>query len=194
MNLKDIAHISGKPGLHRILKPTRSGVIIESLDTKKSRQVVGTQNRVSVLKEISIYTTTQESSEPLEKVMKLIFENFGTTIPIKSDDSAGEQSAFLEAILPEYDKTRVYQSDIKRLINWYEIISKNAPELFEEESEPASAEIPSEIIPEQVAVPEQVAIIEQAIENEITQELKTAEVKFDEISQKEATKGKELRK
>jgi len=130
MELQDIAHISGKSGLHRILKPTRSGVIVESLDEKKTKQVVGTQNRVSVLKEISIYTTDKDGSVLLENVLEKIFAKYNTSIPVTPESTTAEQGKFLESILPNYDKARVYNSDIKRLITWYGLLVKNAPELF----------------------------------------------------------------
>jgi len=130
MELQDIAHISGKSGLHRILKPTRSGVIVESLDEKKTKQVVGTQNRVSVLKEISIYTTDKDGSVLLENVLEKIFAKYNSTIPVTPESTTAEQGKFLESILPNYDKARVYNSDIKRLITWYGLLVKNAPELF----------------------------------------------------------------
>ena len=134
MELKDIAHISGKSGLHRILKPTRSGVIVESLDEKKAKQVVGTQNRVSVLKEISIYTTDKDGSVPLETVLEKIFDKYNNSIPVNPESSTSDQSKFLESVLPTYDKSRVYNSDIKRLVTWYGLLIKNAPELFEKKA------------------------------------------------------------
>ena len=72
MNFKDIASVAGKPGLYKIIKPTRSGVILEALDEKKSKLVAGMSMRVSVLSDISIYTPTEEGPAPLESVMKKI--------------------------------------------------------------------------------------------------------------------------
>ena len=60
MNFKDIATVAGKPGLYKILKPTRSGVILESLDEKKAKLVAGMSMRVSILSDISIYTMTDK--------------------------------------------------------------------------------------------------------------------------------------
>jgi hypothetical protein len=140
MNLKDIAHISGKSGLFKIIKPTRTGVIAESLDDKKLRQMVGMNNRVSVLKEISIYTLTEEGSEPLEKVMTRVYEKHAAILPVSPDASSTQLSDFLTDVLPEYDKSRVYASDIKRLVSWYEILLRHAPELFEQQPEEKTTE------------------------------------------------------
>lgn len=76
MEFKEIAAISGKGGLFRITKPTRTGVIVESIDEKNTRMVASAANRISILKEISVYTTTQEGSTPLENVLKKIYEEF----------------------------------------------------------------------------------------------------------------------
>ncbi len=72
MDFKELATVSGKPGLFKILKPTRSGVILESLDDKKTKLVAGIAQRVSILSDISIYTLTEEGAEPLKSVMQKI--------------------------------------------------------------------------------------------------------------------------
>jgi hypothetical protein len=121
---KEIATVSGKPGLYKILKPSRSGVILESLDEKKSKMVVGTSQRVSVLSEISIYTLTQEGAAPLEDVMKTIEKEFEGDTGLASDAD--------NDVLPEYDEGRVYASDIKKLINWYKIIRQYEPQVLQD--------------------------------------------------------------
>jgi hypothetical protein len=63
--------------LFRVLKPTRAGVILESLDEQRTRSVAGPQSRVSLLKEISIYTTDAEGSVPLEEVLRKIYAKYG---------------------------------------------------------------------------------------------------------------------
>jgi hypothetical protein len=129
---KEIATVSGKPGLYKILKPSRSGVILESLDEKKSKMVVGTSQRVSVLSEISIYTLTQEGAAPLEDVMKTIEKEFEGDTGLASDADNDEYKAFLKHVLPEYDEGRVYASDIKKLINWYKIIHQYEPQVLQD--------------------------------------------------------------
>src|SRR6218665_3696051 len=78
--LRDIAHISGKSGLYKILKPGRSGVIVETLDDKKQREMVNANARVSVLKDISIYTEDQNKSIPLSDIYLKIRELHGETV------------------------------------------------------------------------------------------------------------------
>jgi hypothetical protein len=133
MDLKKIATVSGKGGLFKLLKPTRTGVILESIDEQKSKLVAGPQYKVSLLKEISIYTTGKESSVPLEDVLARIFEKHGTHLPVQPKASSEELFTFIEQVVPEYDKDRVYSSDIKKLVAWYTILATHAPELFEKE-------------------------------------------------------------
>lgn len=134
MDLNEIASISGKGGLFHIVKPTRSGVIVESLDEQKKKLVVGANHRVSVLKEVSIYTTDAEGSVPLEEVFKKIHEEFGDDPGVDTSDNE-ELKAFTKHIIPEYDEERVYPSDMKKLVNWYGVLLKYAPEVFEEKKE-----------------------------------------------------------
>ena len=131
--LKEIASVSGKGGLFRILKPTRNGVILETIDEKKTKLAAGSNERVSILKEISVYTTGDESSKPLEEVLKSVHKLFGFELKVTNKSSDAELRAFMEKVVPDYDAERVYCSDIKKLINWYGILSKNFSEIFTEE-------------------------------------------------------------
>ncbi|MGK7390031.1 MAG: DUF5606 family protein [Candidatus Cyclobacteriaceae bacterium M2_1C_046] len=135
MDFKDIASVAGKPGLYKIVAPTRTGVILESLGDDKKKLVAGPSHRVSVLSDISIYTTTTEGAEPLQGVMMKIFEEFGDDPGVDSNSSKEELYAFLEFVIPELDKTRVYPSDIKKLISWYRIIYNQMPELLKDSEE-----------------------------------------------------------
>ncbi|MBS4072406.1 DUF5606 domain-containing protein [Algoriphagus aquatilis] len=135
MNFKDIATVAGKPGLYKIIKPTRSGVILESLDEKKAKLVAGMSMRVSILNDISIYTMTEEGAEPLESVMKKIEAEYKGDTGVDSTSSDSELRAFLKSVLPDFDQERVYISDIKKLNAWYQLIRKSAPEVLQESTE-----------------------------------------------------------
>lgn len=130
MELSEIASIAGKGGLFKITKPTRSGVIVETLDERKQKMVASADNRISILKEISIYTTDQEGSKPLEDVLKKIHQEFEGDPGVNSSSNPEELKAFMKHIVPEYDMDRVYVSDIKKLVSWYTILYKQAPELL----------------------------------------------------------------
>lgn len=128
MSLQEIASISGKPGLYKVVKPTRTGIILETIDEKKKKVVANANSRVSLLKEISIYTTSQEGSILLEQVLLKIKEVKGDTVEPISDEKA--LFAFLGQVVPDYDADRVYPSDIKKLISWFNTLNKYFPELI----------------------------------------------------------------
>ena len=142
MELKEIASIAGKGGLFRIVKPTRTGVIVESLDGKGGRMVASANHRISVLKEISIYTTDAEGSTPLENVLHTIHQEFGDDPGVDSSSSPEELRAFLQHILPNFDRDRVYVSDIKKLVSWYKILLQYAPETLEPQQKAETVQEP----------------------------------------------------
>ncbi|MCH7399974.1 DUF5606 domain-containing protein [Belliella sp. DSM 107340] len=144
MKFNEIATVSGKAGLYKILKPTRSGVILESMDEKKGKLVVGANQRVSVLSEISIYTMTEEGATALEEILIKIESEFKGDLGLDSTADADELKAFLKHVLPEFDEDKVYPSDIKKLISWYKIIRNYAPEVLEENNEDDSEETSEE--------------------------------------------------
>ena len=126
MDFSEIAALGGKGGLFKVFKPTRSGVILEGLKDKK-KIVVGPSAKVSILAEISIYTTSEEGTIPLETVLKKIHEEFNGDIGLTGTADADELKAFLKHILPDYDEDRVYVSDIKKLVNWYNFLIQECP-------------------------------------------------------------------
>ncbi|MEO9871900.1 DUF5606 family protein [Ekhidna sp.] len=132
MEFSDIASVSGKGTLFNIIQPTRTGVILESLDEHKKKMVATMHNKVSILSEISIYTTDAEGAVPLEDVMKKIHAEFDGDTDLDKNSSPEELKAFLKFILPEYDENRVYVSDIKKVVSWYDQIVKQAPDVLAE--------------------------------------------------------------
>lgn len=135
MTLAEIASISGKGGLFKVVAPTKSGVILESMDESKTKLVATTAHRLSLLHEISIYTTTKEGTVPLEDVLKKMHQEFGGDLGVDGNSDASELKSFMKAILPIYDENRVYVSDIKKLVRWYDTILKYAPELLTESAD-----------------------------------------------------------
>ncbi len=123
MSLEKILSISGKPGLYQIVTQTRTGAVVESLLDKK-RITVGAHSNISILSEIAIYTLTEEV--PLPDVLRSIRtkENNNPT-SISHKDSKDTLEEYFFEILPEYDEDRVYASDIKKVVQWYNILQKN---------------------------------------------------------------------
>ncbi len=130
MTLADIATLSGKGGLYKVVAPTKSGVILESLDETKTKIVATASNKLSLLHEISIYTTSKEGTVALDEVLKKIHSEFGNDLGVDGDSDGSELKAFMKAIVSDFDENRVYVSDIKKLIKWYGVISKYAPEIL----------------------------------------------------------------
>lgn len=130
MDISEIASVAGKGGLFKILKPTRTGVILESLDQEKKKLVAQASNRVSVLSEISIFTTDAEGSVPLIDVMQTIYKEFGDDTGIEQSATKEELFSFMKHVLPDFDEDQVYPSDIKKLLSWYQIIVREVPEVL----------------------------------------------------------------
>ncbi|MFD2248162.1 DUF5606 domain-containing protein [Pontibacter ruber] len=138
IDLRQVAAIAGMNGLYRVVKPTRTGVIVESLADKPSRLVAQARHRMSLLDEISIYTTDEESTIPLAEVFDRIHQKYGNDLPLNEKPSDADYRSFMEDILPEYDEERVYISDMKKLVSWYGIVSKHVG--FTAEAAEANAE------------------------------------------------------
>src|SRR6185295_1495803 len=100
MELKDLASVSGKGGLFKVVKAGKAGVLLESLDEAKSKLVAGGSNRISLLEEISIYTRTKEGSHPLSDVLKKIYKEFGTDTGVDANSDPEELKSFMKSILP----------------------------------------------------------------------------------------------
>jgi hypothetical protein len=147
MNVEKILAIAGKPGLFELKLQTRSGFLAESLlDGKKI--TVGMRSNVSLLSEISMYTYSEE--KPLVEIMRAIAikENEGPTAVSHKEDNA-KLIAYFKEILPDYDEDRVYASDIKKLLNWYNILQSKGL-VSKEEPKVENAETVKEQVVEEV--------------------------------------------
>ncbi len=136
MNLHGIVSVSGKPGLWRALTQSKTGFILESLDEQKLKLVVNLSTaKLAALEEITVFGETEDLRLPdiLERMKTL------ATIPdAKKADGKALRTFFREAA-PDHDEEKVYASDIKKIISWFEIL-KNRPEFNAEPEIPAPAE------------------------------------------------------
>jgi len=116
IDLTGIIAISGQSGLYKVVAQTKNGIIVEGL-TDKKRVSISSTAKVSSLEDISMFTTGED--KPVAEIMKSIYdkENGGLCLDSKSDDKA--VAAYFESVLPEYDKERVYTSNMKKLFTWY---------------------------------------------------------------------------
>jgi hypothetical protein len=119
--LKGILSVSGQSGLFKLVAESKNNIIVESLETMK-RMPVHSTSKVSALEDIAIYT--ENGDVPLKDVFKAISEkeNGGPAISPKSSDN--ELKAYFEKVVPEYDKDRVYISDIKKVFLWYNALQQ----------------------------------------------------------------------
>lgn len=138
MSLARILSITGKPGLYKLIAQTRGGFVAESLLDKKKITVNARQN-VSVLSEIAIYTLNEEV--PLKKVFTTIKEKEnGQPTSVSAKDSNDKLEEYFFNILPDYDEDRVYVSDIKKVIQWYNLLQQHDLLDFSEDGETSKDE------------------------------------------------------
>ncbi len=122
MELKDLMAISGYPGLYRFISQGRNAIIVESLEDKKRMSAYST-SRISTLEEIAVFTGTEEL--PLAEVLKKMYSYSGGKEAVSHKSHAEEIKRYFEAVLPEYDRDRVYVSDMKKIIHWYNLLLKH---------------------------------------------------------------------
>jgi len=153
MDLTKILSISGKPGLFKMVGDAKNKIIIESLMDGK-RYPAFSHDKISSLKEISIYTETDDL--PLEDAFKNLFKALdGKPIENPKKISSADLKALFEKAVPDYDKESVYVSNMKSVFTWYNILveknlidleeAREAPETTKEtESAEAKEDFPKE--------------------------------------------------
>ncbi len=119
MELKDFISVAGKTGLHSIVGKSKNNVIVESLIDKKRFPIFNT-NKISALSDISIYTYDEEIllSELFDRIQK----KYKNEAAISHLESADKLRKVFEELVPNYDKEQVYNSDIKKVFQWYNIL------------------------------------------------------------------------
>lgn len=138
IDLRQVAAISGQSGLYQIVKPTRTGVIVQSMEDTPKMMVAQARHRMSILDEISIYTTDEEGTVPLAEVFERIHKKYGDKLPLSDKPGDEDYKKFMSDVLPNYDEDRVYTSDMKKLATWYVIVNKHIG--FKEEEKETAAE------------------------------------------------------
>lgn len=161
MDLSGILSIAGYPGLFKMVSQMKTGLVVESLLDGKRMPAYSTQ-KILALEDISIFT--DEDDAPLADVFTLLFQKTGGKAgPNPKKASIQELSEFLASVLPNYDKDRVYNSDLKKLFQWFNLLAdkgllkekeeekkaaksakKKAPAKAEQEAKPTTAKPKSE--------------------------------------------------
>ncbi|MBP5257996.1 MAG: DUF5606 domain-containing protein [Prevotella sp.] len=138
--METILSISGKPGLYKLVKRGKMNLIVESLDERHRRIPAFATDRVTSLADIAMYTDAEEV--PLMTVLISMRDKEGgkeCSIHYKKADSKALREYFAE-ILPTYDRERVHDSDIRKLIQWYNILVKNGVTDFESALKPTEGD------------------------------------------------------
>jgi len=132
MDLSKILAISGKPGLYKHVAQSKTGIVVESIiDGKRTSAFASDQ--ISALNDISMFTTGEDIK--LEEVFRNIYQKESGKVALSDKSNTKELKSYFEEVLPEYDKERVYISDIKKVIKWYNILAENNVLEFKEEKE-----------------------------------------------------------
>lgn len=130
MGLEKVLSISGKPGLYELTAQTRGGFVAKSI-TEGNKISVNVRHNVSLLSEIAVYTYTEEV--PLGDIFQKIYEKEDGGQAIDHKSSKKELESYFAEVLPDYDVDRVYQSDIKKIIQWYNLLVSNGYTDFSKE-------------------------------------------------------------
>ena len=138
--LETILAISGKPGLYRLVNRGNRSLIVETLDAQKKRMPAFGTDKIISLADIAMYTDEEEV--PLRQVFKNIYELEGgkpTALDYRKASTA-ELADFMAKALPNYDRDHVYPSDMKKLVQWYNILVENGITDFDVPEHPAEAQ------------------------------------------------------
>lgn len=140
MKLKEVFSISGKPGLFVIVSGNKMPFIVEQVDETKKRMPVFAKDRIVSLADISIYT--EEDDVPLGQVFEAIRTKYAGAEVNESGVCASAETlkAFMAEVYPSYDKDRVHNGDIKKLVKWYNILVRAGMELFVDDEVSSSEE------------------------------------------------------
>lgn len=137
--LKTILSVSGKPGLFRLVSNAKNMVIVESL-TDKRRLPIYARDKVVSLGDIAIYT--EEGELPLNEVLeKIRKKENGAVASIPTSSKPDVLKSYFEEVLPTYDKERVYDADIKKVISWYNLLTAAGVSFVSEETQDSETEV-----------------------------------------------------
>lgn len=135
--MKDILAIAGQPGLYKIVSKGSKNLIVESLSSGK-RIPAHSTNKIIALEDIAIFTTDGEVQ--LKEVLKLISEKEDGKASIDHKSSGNVLKKYFSEVLPNFDEDRVYVSDIKKVIQWYNILQEKDMLSFEDEEDSTAEE------------------------------------------------------
>lgn len=142
--LKEILSISGKPGLYKLISQGRNSLIVEAVSPEKKRMPVYGSDKVISLGDIAMYT--EEGEEPLAKIMTSVYKKTEGK-PVEMDLKKASNNVltdFFAEVLPDFDRDRVHASDIKKLIQWYNMLVANGITEFDAAAETSETAVSTE--------------------------------------------------
>lgn len=146
MIIQEIIAIAGKPGLYRIVVTNRNNLVVESMLDKKRLSIPGT-SRISSLADITMFTTGEDLL--LLEVLNRMNEHLGKKVMPEVKGDAAATKSFVDEVIPELDHERVYNSDLKKLVQWFSILKTN--DCFPLESQKEEEEVKDESPTEEIA-------------------------------------------
>lgn len=148
MNLQSIISITGKPGLYKVVTQTKNGLIVEAVTDGKRTPVYSTE-KVSALEDISIYTYKEDL--PLIEVYDKFYQKTGGKKAIDHKSTPDELRSYLKEIIEDFDQERVYNSDIKKMFQWFNILIDADLLKPEKKEEETKQEVDKEVKPKKIA-------------------------------------------
>lgn len=133
MNLENFVAVSGLPGIYRMAANRSNGLIIEDLSTGKRRFASARKHQFTPLESIAIFTDDGDSIE-LKEVFKTMLEQFETIPPVSASGKPDELHEYFEKVLPNYDRDKVFTSDIKKVIKWFNHLNERSLLSLEDET------------------------------------------------------------
>lgn len=138
--LQTILSIAGKPGLYKLVSRAKNSLIVEALDETHKRQPAFATDRVTSLADIAMFTESEDM--PLGQVLAKVRDHEGSKKASVNwrKASAKELTEYFTTVLPDYDRDRVHNSDIKKLLQWYDILIDNGITEFEKDLAPTDGD------------------------------------------------------
>lgn len=138
MFLKDIISVRGTSGLFKLLKVTRGGLLLETIDKEKKKLIKNINfSKATPLDNIAIYSKSGANAIPIQEVFTNINKNKKLLEKINSKSSPKDIKDFMEKVLPEYDEDKLPPSQVLKIISWYKIISEFIPDFLKKSDKKA---------------------------------------------------------
>jgi hypothetical protein len=150
LNLESIISVTGKPGLYKVLSQIKNGLIVESIIDGKRTPIHAT-DKVSALSDISIYTN--DGYMPLEEIYEVIYKKTDGKAAVNHKATAAELKSFMTEVVPNYDEDRVYNSDLKKLFQWFNMLAEKGLLVPNSEDKATNETEKTEIKPKKKAAP-----------------------------------------